>query len=1411
MSIIEEGLRIIFSGRDQGLTGMVRGVSDRLTDLNHSASAATSGIKSFAEALGVAVGGGSIVAVFKAIVNQLDDMADSAQKVGLTVEQLSALAHAADSSGVSFENLQNGLQKFAKRLAESATGTDKASKLMRALGIDASQGTLPAFERLADVFASTEDGAAKVAASAELIGQRMGPELIPLLNSGSDGIRRMMEEAKRLGLVMTTDASDAAGDFNDGIQLLNDSIHGLLIEGLGPTIKFLGQLSSAFLTAAHEGTGLAGAVTNLEASFYGLNIELTKNDALNLIGKKIGTIKTQLAEIQGTSGGALQQGANWIERTLAPTAVGQKVDELKGKLKDLEVERQKVLEQYGHSGDAVERYEKRIADLKKLLGELGTTHHKTGAAVKDHTKEIKNQEKATLALAARYGSSVAQQEVYRQKLQEVTEAMQAQGATAEELAAAQKKVYQEVFGDKATKQVDAWATITKQALKRVDDSFVTMWKSVISGTGNAMDSLKSLVTDTLAEIAHELITKKLVVSIGAVLGVNSAGAAAWTVGTTGGSGSSLGLLSSFGNMLTGTSIGGGIANTLFDAGSLAGIAPDTLANGLSGIAGTSNLAFGISGIAGALVGHFLAHNQAGQIGSAIGGIAGTLGGSALSGTIAAAATSAAGAAAGAAAGSVVPVVGTIIGAAIGALAGNAFGGVKIPEVTVAARGGGIVPVSGHNLSQQQYTQAINTIDAVNQLVTGLVGAFGPEGQKAVAAVNLSGTKSGPGDLNAEAKNLLKTDILAAAGAGDQMAQYVADQLGDFNDSLEDTANEIGKAVAEFQALQQIVTNFDALGVSLGATDEAAIAAAKHMAEAAGGVSQLASAQAYYAQNVLSDTDRLTAAYQNVQKPISDFNSAMGLSGDSTITTTNQLKAFVDGLDLTTSAGQDAYVAALQAAPAIVMASDALGKLTAAGKELDGLADTFRALGESIGSTSDAARKAVSDLADLAGGTSKLSSLQSSFQANFFSEAERYSQAEDAITAWNESVGLAGDAAIRSKDQLRSYIQSLDLTTEAGRKAYISAMEMADTFVAVADYQQSQADAAAQAQAQAAQEAAKAAADAAKAQAELNAKLSVFVDSLGELDKHLAETDDGALSAASRMSDLAGGIDALTTAQAFYQQHFYSSTEQSTLALAKATRQIDAFNEQLGLGGETAVTTKDQLRDFVDSLDLTTSSGQSAYVAALQAAPALQSAADALDQLGQSASSTLDATRNSIQTFVDALTSIQDSLDETRQGIEAFGLTNEELYKQDKAQADALAAALAHMTDPAQIEGTVQSINALINDGWQQLSDEQKAVQKAKMLSYIDEVEQLAEARLGAGAAPLMGKGNVSFSGTLTDFSVAMGNLSTRWQSSAANMESASGQQMAAAQAMIAAAANMSRAASAIPTGITVVLQPSEVA
>src|SRR5690606_27788293 len=89
--------------------------------------------------------------------------------------------------------------------------------------------------------------------------------------------------------------------------------------------------------------------------------------------------------------------------------------------------------------------------------------------------------------------------------------------------------------------------------------------------------------------------------------------------------------------------------------------------------------------------------------------------------------------------------------------------------------------------------------------------------------------------------------------------------------------------------------------------------------------------------------------------------------------------------------------------------------------------------------------------------------------------------------------------------------------------------------------------------------------------------------------------DLSFDAAGRLLQLAGGLDALLTAQQAYYAAFYSQAEQLELLQSTLT---DTFED---LGYALPATTA-QYRALVDSLDLTQQSGREAYVTLMQLAP-----------------------------------------------------------------------------------------------------------------------------------------------------------------------------------------------------------------
>lgn len=212
-------------------------------DLNRALNAT----KNALGALGGALAVRSIVQITQASLDAQDQLYKMSQRVGVTVESLSALNYAATLSDVSLESLGGALAKMNKAMAETQTGTGEAKDAFRALGISVtdSTGNLRAtedvFADLADKFASMEDGAGKTALAMKIFG-RSGAELIPLLNAGRSGLREMADEARRLGVLLDGESAKAAERFNDNMTRMGTALRGIrdqIVIGLVPTLDDL--------------------------------------------------------------------------------------------------------------------------------------------------------------------------------------------------------------------------------------------------------------------------------------------------------------------------------------------------------------------------------------------------------------------------------------------------------------------------------------------------------------------------------------------------------------------------------------------------------------------------------------------------------------------------------------------------------------------------------------------------------------------------------------------------------------------------------------------------------------------------------------------------------------------------------------------------------------------------------------------------------------------------------------------------------------------------------------------------------------------------------------------------------------------------------------------------------------------
>lgn len=263
-------------------------------------------------------------------INRFDDMGKTAQKVGLSVEALSRLEYAARLSDVSLETLSTSLTRLSNNLGQVAQGSKgPAASALAALGIAATDATgklRASDEVLADIaerFVRMEDGTTKTALAVQLFG-RSGAELIPLLNSGRDGLKEMADEADRLGITLDTQATKNAEIFNDNITRVNAAVEGVVNTITTAALPVLTYLSEKFVEAAGNGDLLQafanGFVFVLQSVVSATAIAVT---AVASLGEAFSTLMNaaRLAQVGywDAAGKVLEKGFGGIQENVAAT------------------------------------------------------------------------------------------------------------------------------------------------------------------------------------------------------------------------------------------------------------------------------------------------------------------------------------------------------------------------------------------------------------------------------------------------------------------------------------------------------------------------------------------------------------------------------------------------------------------------------------------------------------------------------------------------------------------------------------------------------------------------------------------------------------------------------------------------------------------------------------------------------------------------------------------------------------------------------------------------------------------------------------------------------------------------------------------------------------------------------------
>lgn len=225
-------------------------------------------VSSFSEKIGkigkiATVAGGIVTAAFATIVTKTAQVGDQFDKMslrtGVAVEDLSALAYAADISGTDIGTLEKGLKGLTKVMDDASMGIGEGMEAFELLDISVvdTEGNLrPTVDVLKEAalkISAIENPTKQAALAMDLFGARAGPQLLPLLKAGEGGIEDLMTRAKELGITMSTEAATKAAEFTDRITDLKGSL-----AGAGRTIG--DTLIPAIIPLIEKVTGIVGKV-----------------------------------------------------------------------------------------------------------------------------------------------------------------------------------------------------------------------------------------------------------------------------------------------------------------------------------------------------------------------------------------------------------------------------------------------------------------------------------------------------------------------------------------------------------------------------------------------------------------------------------------------------------------------------------------------------------------------------------------------------------------------------------------------------------------------------------------------------------------------------------------------------------------------------------------------------------------------------------------------------------------------------------------------------------------------------------------------------------------------------------------------------------------------------------------------
>jgi phage-related protein len=258
------------------ITGLQNGLGKVTTQTNKAAGAmgrfkaAAGGALGAMRGLLPVIGVGAIGAFAKKSLDAADSMSKLSQRTGVAAPMLDKFRQAAELSDTSIQSLEKAFPNLARGIDDAVVkGTGPAAEAFTRLGVSLTDANGKVRETdqvmldLADRFQQMPDGTEKAALASQIFGQRLGSELIPMLNMGGDAVRGM-------STALTQEFADKSAQFNDKLTTMGEKLGQLGMKITEALLPFLEKLVDGVAFLAEKFATLPGPVQGAIAAIAGI-------------------------------------------------------------------------------------------------------------------------------------------------------------------------------------------------------------------------------------------------------------------------------------------------------------------------------------------------------------------------------------------------------------------------------------------------------------------------------------------------------------------------------------------------------------------------------------------------------------------------------------------------------------------------------------------------------------------------------------------------------------------------------------------------------------------------------------------------------------------------------------------------------------------------------------------------------------------------------------------------------------------------------------------------------------------------------------------------------------------------------------------------------------------------------------